>query len=120
MMIDKRFSGRRKEFLTHSDTLDDLEYSRAANHEKEETHQPRSHWILLITLTSRFWNVAPHRYHLLGLLIGDLHSLLGNHFDGDGLEFAVKSVKTLEIGGGPDAGGHGCDASEVKRLTTEM
>jgi hypothetical protein len=45
-------SGEEDAELTHSDTLDDLEYSRPADHKDEKSHQPRSNWIFLFSLSS--------------------------------------------------------------------
>lgn len=68
--------------LTHSDRLDNLEHGWSTNHKKEETHQPRSNWVLFIGCSRGFWNISPQLECLLCLLIRNFHPLVGSHCAG--------------------------------------
>jgi len=67
--------------LTHSDALNDLEYSRSADNKQEETNEPGCNCVLIFSSSRGFGYVSPHSHHFACLLIGEAHSLLGHHFD---------------------------------------
>jgi len=66
-------------FLTHTNGLDDLEYSWSANHEEEKAHEPRGHGVLVVSRSGGFGDIPPLFQVLLGLLVGHPHSLLSSH-----------------------------------------
>lgn len=65
--------------LSHADGLDDLEHSWTTHYEDEETQEPGTNRVFIISRSRCFGHVSSHSDVLGGLLVGDPDSLLGGH-----------------------------------------
>lgn len=79
-VLNEFFSEVTSVVLRHPNALDDLEYSGATDHKNEESHQPWSDGIFIISLSGGLWNISSLSNHFTGFLIRNPHSLFGNHF----------------------------------------